>query len=161
MGALRPTWRRCGVAQGGTPHLSGSLGAPGWPTRHMYVSVFLNFTECQEFSLKNTLNYSCAEYVYGCVTAPLASCSSLMWCGEERSAEQKRVLGSASIWMGCPMKMLGRRGLVHFFSSRLKEGEILIENSSTDVFLHLNRQRFGKNIDEGQNKKKAVAIQKW
>lgn len=71
------------------------------------------------------------------------------------------MLGLVSIWMGRPVKKLGRRGLLHFFSSRLKEGEVLIANSSTDVFLHLNRQRLGKNTDEGQNRKKAVAIQKW
>lgn len=49
---------------------------------------------------------------------------------------------------------------ITFFSSRLKEGEVLIANSSTDVFLLFSHQHFGKNTDEGQNKKKAVARQK-
>lgn len=47
------------------------------------------------------------------------------------------------------------------FYSHLKEGELLIANRRTDVFLLLNHQQFVKSIDEGQNKKKAVARQKW
>lgn len=47
---------------------------------------------------------------------------------------------------------------ITLFSSLLKEGEVLIASSSTDVFLLLNQQHFGENIDERQNKKKALAV---
>lgn len=60
------------------------------------------------------------------------------------------------------MKILGMRGLLHLLPSHLKEGEVLIANSSMDVFLLLSHQHFAKNTDKGQNKEKAqVARQKY